>query len=57
MQPLKRKRHVPPEEYLEFERAAVDRHEYFNGEIFAMADSSFEHAIIASNIEPRFIRS
>lgn len=50
MQPLKRKRHVSPDEYLLFERAAVDRHEYFDGEIFAMAGSSFEHAIIASNI-------
>ena len=50
MKPLKRKKYFSPDEYLEFERAALDKHEYFDGEIFAMAGSSFEHAIIATNI-------
>ena len=50
MNALSRKKYFSADEYLEFERAAVDKHEYFDGEIFAMAGSTFEHAIIVTNI-------
>jgi Uma2 family endonuclease len=36
-------------EYLAHERANSIRHEYFNGEIFAMAGASREHSLITTN--------
>jgi Uma2 family endonuclease len=39
-----------PEEYLEIERKAEFKSEYFNGEIFAMAGASRPHNRIVSNI-------
>ena len=50
MTALPKKKYVSPKEYLEFERAALEKHEYFDGEIFDMAGTSEEHANIASNI-------
>lgn len=41
---------ITVEEYLEQEEKALDRHEYFNGEVFAMAGGSANHADIAMNI-------
>jgi Uma2 family endonuclease len=41
---------LTPEEYLEFERKADERHEYFNGEIFAMSGAKRNHNKIATNI-------
>src|SRR5690606_3327992 len=38
------------EEYLKFEKDAVQKHEYFNGEIFAMAGADTRHHIIFSNV-------
>lgn len=38
------------EEYLAFERAADERHEYADGEIFAMSGGTWEHSLIAANI-------
>ena len=38
------------EEYLAFERASDERHEFANGEVFAMAGGTYEHALIAGNI-------
>jgi Uma2 family endonuclease len=38
------------EEYLRFEKDALQKHEYFNGEIYAMAGSSPGHNIIFSNV-------
>ena len=38
------------QEYLAFERAAEQRHEYADGEIFAMSGGTWEHSLIASNI-------
>lgn len=35
------------EEYLAFERAAEERHEYIDGEIFAMSGASREHSRVA----------
>ena len=38
-----------PEEYLEFERAAFERHEWLDGMIYAMAGESPEHSLISAN--------
>jgi Uma2 family endonuclease len=37
------------EEYLAFERQSEERHEYFDGEIFAMSGASEQHIIITGN--------
>jgi Uma2 family endonuclease len=39
-----------PEDYLALERKAQDKHEFFDGEIFAMAGASKEHVRIARSI-------
>lgn len=44
------KRLLTPEEYLAQERKAEFRSEYYRGETFAMAGTSFEHWIIKDNI-------
>ncbi|MBF0204339.1 MAG: Uma2 family endonuclease [Desulfamplus sp.] len=41
---------MTPEEYLDFERDSDIRHEYFNGEIFAMVGASLNHNRINGNI-------
>ncbi len=41
---------ISEQEYLALERAAEERHEYADGEIFAMAGGTWEHSLIASNI-------
>lgn len=38
------------EEYLEFENASAEKHEYYRGEIFAMAGTLLPHNVIASNV-------
>lgn len=38
------------EEYLEMERAALEKHEYYRGEIFAMAGAGNRHHIIFRNL-------
>ncbi|HWK05210.1 MAG TPA: Uma2 family endonuclease [Puia sp.] len=38
------------EEYLEMERASIEKHEYYQGEIFAMAGASNEHNDIFINL-------
>lgn len=38
-----------PEEYFEFERTSETRHEYFQGEIYAMSGGSPKHALIMTN--------
>ena len=38
------------EQYLAFERAAEERHEYFDGEIIAMAGERLPHGIISTNL-------
>ena len=40
---------LSPEEYLEWEDRSEVRHEYIDGEVFAMAGSSDDHAAIVSN--------
>jgi Uma2 family endonuclease len=42
--------YITPEEYLERERAAETRTEYFRGELFAMAGATPEHVLIVTNL-------
>jgi len=37
------------QEYLDFERASSERHEYADGEIFAMSGGTFEHSLLIAN--------
>lgn len=37
-------------EYLAFERASVDKHEYWDGDVFAMAGASFAHNHLVGNL-------
>lgn len=41
---------MSPGEYLTFERASEVKHEYADGEVFAMAGGTREHSLIAGNI-------
>jgi Uma2 family endonuclease len=38
------------EEYLALEATSEAKHEYYNGEIFAMAGGTFQHAMITINL-------
>jgi Uma2 family endonuclease len=44
------KKNFTVEEYLEFENASIEKHEYYQGEIFAMAGASERHNVIFSNV-------
>ncbi len=46
---LPEKKYITVEEYLEAEVNSSERHEYYNGEIFAKAGASIEHNRISSN--------
>lgn len=48
MAQVKQKRSI--EEYLAFERASDTKHEYFQGDVFAMAGGTARHSIITTNI-------
>jgi Uma2 family endonuclease len=39
-----------PYEYLVFERTSIERHEFFDGEIFAMGGASERHNLIVTNV-------
>jgi Uma2 family endonuclease len=41
---------ISEHEYLLFEREALDRHEYYKGEIFAMSGASYKHNVIEDNL-------
>jgi Uma2 family endonuclease len=41
---------VSAQEYLKAEREAFEKHEYYQGEVFAMSGASLEHNIIFSNL-------
>lgn len=43
-------RHLTVEEYLTVERASQMRHEYFDGEVFAMGGASRRHNLIVTNL-------
>ena len=43
-------RHITAEEYLEIERAAAFKSEFFNGEMFAMAGAREPHVLLVTNL-------
>lgn len=43
-------RWITPEEYLQQEDTATDRHEYFNGQIYLMAGGTYNHEVIGVNV-------
>lgn len=49
-EPAPKYNYVSQEAYLEMERASEQKHEYYNGEIFAMSGASPQHNDIAYNI-------
>ena len=48
---------LTPAEYLEWEREQVDKHEYYAGEVFAMAGGSPRHNWIAGNVQSALKRA
>ncbi len=48
------KRRLSPEEYLEIERQAEYKSEYYNGEMFAFAGASENHVVITGNVSAIF---
>jgi hypothetical protein len=38
------------EEYLQMEEASVEKHEYYQGEVFAMSGTKLPHVIICKNL-------
>jgi Uma2 family endonuclease len=44
---------LTPEQYLEIERQATTRSEYYNGHMYAMSGGSFRHVRIISNLTSR----
>ncbi len=42
--------YITPEEYLEQEREAETRSEYFRGEVFAMSGGTYQHSVIVANL-------
>lgn len=53
MTALPTKKYISPEEYLAAEREALEKHEYLNGEIFAMAGAKMAHVAICGNLVRR----
>ncbi|TAL47791.1 MAG: Uma2 family endonuclease [Chitinophagaceae bacterium] len=49
-EPAPKYNYVSPEHYLEMERASIEKHEYYKGEVFAMSGASPQHNDIAYNI-------
>jgi Uma2 family endonuclease len=45
-----RLQHLTPEEYLAWENAQPDRHEYVDGEVYAMSGASRRHNTIVTNV-------
>ena len=45
-----RKPRLTPDEYLEFERQSEFKHEYFDGEIFAMSGGTPQHSLVKTNV-------
>jgi len=42
-------KYITEKEYLDIERNAIDKHEYYKGEIFAMSGATITHNIISIN--------
>lgn len=49
-EPVPQYNFISAEDYLERERAATEKHEYYKGEVFAMSGASLEHVIITRNV-------
>lgn len=49
-EPVPKFNYISTEEYLAEERAALEKHEYYKGEVFAMSGASLEHNIISRNM-------
>ncbi len=49
-EPAPKYNYISQEEYLEMERAALEKHEYYQGEIFAMSGASLKHNEVFSNL-------
>lgn len=47
---VQNKSKLTAEEYLQFEKESLHKHEYFKGEIFAMAGAGARHNVIFSNL-------
>lgn len=41
---------MTPEEYLAFERASPEKHEFADGEIFAMSGGTYAHSLLGTNV-------
>nr|CAA6819595.1 MAG: protein of unknown function DUF820 [uncultured Thiotrichaceae bacterium] len=41
--------HMTRDEYIAFDKAATEKHQFYKGEIFAMSGGSFNHARIGTN--------
>ena len=44
------KRKFTIKEYLELENAATEKHEYYQGELFAMSGAKISHVIVSRNL-------
>lgn len=49
-EPAPKYNYISPEEYLEHERSAMEKSEYYHGQVLAMAGGSLRHNLIESNI-------
>ncbi|MBX2865811.1 MAG: Uma2 family endonuclease [Leptolyngbyaceae cyanobacterium MAG.088] len=47
---IKQSNYFPPEDYLEAEKSSLVKHEYHDGNVYAMAGASDEHVTIGINI-------
>ena len=49
-EPALKDNYISPEEYLERERLALDKHEYYQGKVFAMSGASLKHNQVFSRL-------
>jgi len=49
-EPAPKYNYISPEQYLEMERASEQKHEYYKGEVFAMAGASIPHNDVFHNV-------
>lgn len=54
-QAVQSKRRWTEQEYLAFERSAETKHEFFNGEIFAMSGATRNHSYISTNLTAHLV--
>jgi Uma2 family endonuclease len=55
MTATKRHSNFPPEDYLEIERMSLLKHEYFQGQLVAMAGASKAHVIVTGNLSASLV--